>query len=228
MSTTVTAVPLSISTAYLLTGTHAVLVDAGGPGDDGRVRAALASHDLQPADLALVVLTHGHTDHTGVLPMLAAAGVPIAVGHGDEELLQRGRNGVLPATGPAGLLMKPLIRRTVVEPARPDVVVHDHLDLRGYGVDADVERVGGHTPGSVVVRAAADVLVGDLVRGGFAAGRIRPGHPLRHYYTEDAPGVRRALDAELHAQPQRLLPGHGGPLAAADVRRRLDRIAPTR
>lgn len=226
MSTTVTPIPLSISTAYLLVGDRPVLVDAGGPGDDERVRAALVQHDLQPADLALVVLTHGHTDHTGVLPMLAAAGVPIAVGQGDEDLVRSGHNGVLPPTGPAGRLLLPFVRRTVCEPARPDVVIADRLDLQTYGVDALVERVGGHTPGSAVVRTGHDVLVGDLVRGGFAAGRIRPGHPLRHYYLEDPAATRRALDTELAPGVERLLPGHGGPLAASDVRRRLEKVAP--
>ena len=228
MNTTVTAIPLSISTAYLLVGERPLLVDAGGPGDEDRVRDALARQGLQPSDLALVVLTHGHTDHTGVLAMLHGAGVPIAVGRGDEELVRRGRNGSLPVTGPAGLMLLPFVRRTVVEPAEPDIVIEDRLDLRGYGVDAEAERVGGHTPGSLLVRAGTDVFVGDLVRGGFAAGRIRPGHPLRHFYMEDFASARRGLETAMHANPVQLLPGHGGPLAAADVRRRLNRVAPRR
>jgi hydroxyacylglutathione hydrolase len=158
--------------------------------------------------------------------VLAAAGVPIVVGVGDAHLLRAGRNAALPATGPAGALLRPLIRRLICAPVEPDATVESDLSLADYGVDAHVRVVGGHTPGSCVVRAGEDVVVGDLVRGGFAAGRIRPGHPLRHYFTEDPAGARRALDAELDHRPRRLLTGHGGPLDAHDVRRRLDRVAP--
>ncbi|MBK3575250.1 hypothetical protein JHN63_15800 [Streptomyces sp. MBT65] len=81
----------------------------------------------------------------------------------------------------------------------------------------------GHTPRSLVVRVGDDILVVDLVRGGV----LRPKSPKRHFFTEDAAGVRRALTTELDRRPRRLLPGHGGPLDADETRRRLDTVAPS-
>jgi hypothetical protein len=65
-----------------------------------------------------------------------------------------------------------------------------------------------------------DAVVGDLVRAGFAFGRIRPHHPLRHYFAEDVAGVRRGLDFVLDHDPQQLYVGHGGPNVCADHVRR--------
>ncbi len=115
-----------------------------------------------------------------------------------------------------------MVLRAKARPVEADILVEDEFDLSPYGVDAHAERFGGHTPGSLVVRVGDDTLVGDLVRGGV----LRPRSPKRHFFTEDAAGVRRALMTELDRRPQRLLPGHGGPLDADETRRRLDKVAP--
>ncbi len=61
------------------------------------LEAALAAHGLAPADLALAAVSHLHLDHSGGIPTLAAAGVPVAV-HRDELAFARsGRPG--PADG---------------------------------------------------------------------------------------------------------------------------------
>lgn len=51
------------------------------PGDP--VATGLAEFGLQPADLTLAAVSHLHVDHSGGIPSLAAAGVPIAI-HRDE------------------------------------------------------------------------------------------------------------------------------------------------
>ena len=221
-TTTVTPLSMGNSNAYLLRGEQSVLVDAGGPEDGDRLRDALSALGLKPRDIALVLLTHGHNDHSGTAAMFADEGVSIAVGLGDEQLLRTGRIGVLPISHPAGVLLRPLVLRAKARPVEADILVEGKFDLSPYGVDAQAERFGGHTPGSLVVRVGDDTLVGDLVRGGI----LRRQSPKRHFFTEDAAGVRRALTTELDHHPRRLLPGHGGPLDADETRRRLDKVAP--
>jgi glyoxylase-like metal-dependent hydrolase (beta-lactamase superfamily II) len=71
--------------------------------------------------------------------------------------------------------------------------------------------VPGHTAGScVVLLDDSDAVVGDLLRAGFAFGRIRRHHPLEHYFAEDVAGVRRALDLVLDHDPRQLYVGRGG------------------
>jgi hydroxyacylglutathione hydrolase len=224
----VVPLPLSISNAYLLVGDRPVLVDAGKPGEEEKLLDSLHQHGIAPSDLALVALTHGHTDHTGAVNAVSRAGVPIAIGAADAGLLERGVNEQLPITGSAGRVLRPFITRMTFAGASPQVLVREPLRLDPYGVRAAMVPVPGHTAGScVVLLDDGDAIVGDLVRGGFAFARIRPHHPVRHFFAEDVAGVRRGLDLVLEHDPQQLYVGHGGPnVYAAEVRRRLDSIAP--
>lgn len=47
--------------------------------DGDPVTTALAVHGLQPADLTMAAVSHLHVDHSGGIPTLARAGVPIAI-----------------------------------------------------------------------------------------------------------------------------------------------------
>jgi glyoxylase-like metal-dependent hydrolase (beta-lactamase superfamily II) len=222
--------PLGVSNAYLLFGDRPILVDAGMPGDEDRLIDSLHQHGVAPADLGLVVLTHGHTDHCGAVSAVSRAGVPIAIGADDAGLLESGVNGRLPITQFAGRVLRPLVRRMTFDGASPQILVSEPMRLDPYGLGATVVPVSGHTPGScVVLLDGGDAVVGDLCRGGFAYGRIRPHHPLRHFFAEDVAGVRRGLDLVLEHEPPQLYVGHGGPnVATAAVRRRLNSIAPPR
>jgi hypothetical protein len=81
-SVSVRIVPLrlSISNAYLLLGDRPVLVDTGRPGVEQRLLDSLDQHGIAPAGLALVVLTHGHTDHAGAVEF-PFRGISLALGH---------------------------------------------------------------------------------------------------------------------------------------------------
>jgi glyoxylase-like metal-dependent hydrolase (beta-lactamase superfamily II) len=220
--------PLSISNAYLLLGDRPILVDAGMPGEEDKLIDSLHQHGVAPADLGLVVLTHGHTDHTGAVNAISRAGVPIAIGADDAGLLERGVNGPLPITGFAGRVLQPIVRRMTFGGASPQILVTAPLRLDDYGIGATIVPVPGHTPGScMVLLDDGDAVVGDLLRGGFIYGRIRPHHPLRHFFAEDVASVRRALDLVLEQEPPELYVGHGGPnVSTAAVRRHLNSIAP--
>lgn len=205
-----------------------VLIDAGMPGEEERLIEALRLHGIAPSDISLVVLTHGHTDHAGSVNAVARAGVPIAIGAEDAGMLESGKNGPLRIATFPGRALRPFISRMTFAGAAPQVSVRDPLRLDAYGIGAAMVPVAGHTGGScVVLLDDGDAVVGDLLRGGFAYGRIRPQRPLRHFFAEDVSGVRRAMDLVMQHEPQRLYVGHGGPAVhAADVRRRLDSIAP--
>lgn len=52
-------------TVTLVRGEPNVVVDTGDPWQRNEILDALASHDLDPADIQVVVNTHGHLDHVG-------------------------------------------------------------------------------------------------------------------------------------------------------------------
>jgi N-acyl homoserine lactone hydrolase len=53
--------------------------------------AALATVSLEVSDLSLAVISHLHLDHSGGIPLLAEAGVPVAIQRSELEFARSGR-----------------------------------------------------------------------------------------------------------------------------------------
>jgi glyoxylase-like metal-dependent hydrolase (beta-lactamase superfamily II) len=158
------------SNAYLLVGDRVVLVDAGSPGDEAAILAALAALGRGAGEPAAIVLTHGHADHAGAAAAIrAATEAPILLAAGDLAMAAAGRNVPLVPTGLEARLVKPFVPQAF-PPFAPDEVLDGPRDLAAFGVAATARPLGGHTRGSAIVElAGGDVLVGDLVRGGDSA-----------------------------------------------------------
>jgi glyoxylase-like metal-dependent hydrolase (beta-lactamase superfamily II) len=85
----------------------------------------------------------------------------------------------------------------------------------------------GHTAGSVsVLTAAGEAIVGDLLMGGFAGGKLLPHHPTLHYFAEDLPTLRASVRRLLGHAPRRIFVGHGGPLRAGAVSKQFGECPP--
>lgn len=166
----------AISNCYLLLGDKPVLVDTGAPGDLPRILAALKQHQIEPRQLALILLTHGHSDHAGnAAELRTRSGRPVALHAGDAPLTRRGENGVLAASDPLGRLIRPFVDENF-QAFDPDIVFRETFSLEPYGVRGKVLPTPGHTPGSVsVVLASGEALIGDVLRGSMMwPNRARP------------------------------------------------------
>src|SRR5436305_1860705 len=78
-ATMLTRIRLRFSSAYLVRGDRPVLVDTGGPGEVEKLLAALRKAGVDPRDLSLILLTHGHAYHAGnaaALQRMTGAPVP--------------------------------------------------------------------------------------------------------------------------------------------------------
>lgn len=77
---------------YVIDGPEPALIDCGPPTRDGEeaLRAGLRALRLRPSDLAQIVLTHHHADHSGGLSWLRGeTGAPL-LGHAANDLWLRG------------------------------------------------------------------------------------------------------------------------------------------
>jgi glyoxylase-like metal-dependent hydrolase (beta-lactamase superfamily II) len=218
----ITRIPLRLSSAYLLRGRGAVLVDTGCPGEEDRLLWAVARAGVDPARLSLVLCTHGHGDHAGGAAGVARrTGAPVAVHAADAAMLRRGRNDPLVPRGVEARLVK-LFADVDPRAHEPEIIVSGVLDLGPFGIDALAEPVPGHTPGSLVVRTSGgDVIAGDLLRGGVLGGAVAARRPLPHYFSDRPAAVGPALARLATAGARTLHLGHGGPVA---VRRAVERF----
>ncbi|WP_406164440.1 MBL fold metallo-hydrolase [Streptomyces sp. NBC_00996] len=203
--------------AYLLLGRHPVIVDAGTPGSGRRITEQVAAHGLDPEDVRLVVVTHGHIDHFGSAAELRRlTGAPIAAHAADLGPYRTGRvrEPYLP-TGPMGRLMarNPKLHEQA-EPFEPDILVRGATGLADFGVDARIIPTPGHTAGSVsVLTDDGDLVAGDLIANSFM-GLIK-GRPANPPFHDDPLANLASLRAMLDLKPTRLYVGHGTPLDPA-------------
>ncbi|MEU4492230.1 MBL fold metallo-hydrolase [Streptomyces sp. NPDC023998] len=220
--------------AYLLLGRRPVIVDAGMPGSARTIYDQVARHGVDPTDIALIVITHGHIDHFGSAAKLhRLTGAPVAGHVADLEPFRTGRarEPYLP-TGPMGRFLdrnKNLHVQT--DPFEPDVLVRGETNLDDFGIAARIMPTPGHTAGSVsVLTDTGDLVAGDLIANSFMG--VIPGKPANPPFHDDPLRNLASLREMLALNPTRLHVGHGTALDPDRVRRwatrehrRLSRLA---
>ncbi|MER5855509.1 MBL fold metallo-hydrolase [Streptomyces sp900105245] len=207
--------------AYLLLGRRPVIVDAGTPGSGRKILDQITAHGVDPADVALIVITHGHIDHFGSAAELhRLTGAPVAGHMADLGPYRSGRarEPYLP-TGPMGRLMARNRKLHVgAEPVDPAVLIRGETGLEDYGLAARIMPTPGHTAGSVsVLTDDGDLVAGDLIAGSFMG--LVPGRPANPPFHDDPRQNLASLHEMLALDPIRLHVGHGTPLDPARVRR---------
>ncbi len=203
-----TVVPIS---AYLILGTPSpILVDTGMPFEadrhaksfhvftrtrEQRLDAALGRHDLTPADIGLLVLTHLHSDHTGGIAAFPAARIAI-----QRRELQYAAAPHFPASM--------YDRRDIARLVGP---VFERIDLLdGDRALADGVRAvwtGGHSPGhqqiEVELHSGLAIVTGDnaYLAEPSVTEQVPPG------YVTSIDETMRALE-QIRRQADHVLPMH--------------------
>jgi hydroxyacylglutathione hydrolase len=211
---------------YLLIGRRPVLVDCGMPSSGDRIWEGVTAAGVDPTDLEMIIVTHGHVDHFGAATELQArTGVPVAAHEADLPAYYAGHSDraqrqPIGAFGHLFTLTPP--PNEVTTPLYPDLVLTGEYRLEDHGIDARIIPTPGHTPGSVsVLLDQGDLIAGDMLTGGFlGALQYRPSYPPFH---DDADQALDSLQAALKMGPHTLHIGHGGPMPAASVQKWLDR-----
>jgi glyoxylase-like metal-dependent hydrolase (beta-lactamase superfamily II) len=198
------------------------VIDTGFPGHERLIRDGLAAIGRSVTDVAAIVITHAHADHTGAAGRLAAAsGAPVYVHPADHPLVRRPL--YLPWGGLLGNAWRPytagmighavghgLLRMRTVDtpvPARDG----DRLDAPG---SPRILHVPGHTPGDVVVHLPDKGVLfsGDaLVTRNLLTGSDGPPQVTSRRLNARYSDAFRALDRLRGLGPVVLLPGHGRP-----------------
>lgn len=233
----VACLPLTIENVYFVgaRGRPWVLVDAGTPGQQGRIRAAAQERYGADARPEAIVLTHGHPDHSGSARALAEAwGVPVYARTLELPYLT-GRSKYPPGDPTVGGALAMLTRifpsnvpdlSVVVQPLPEHGVVPGLPDWKWLDTP-------GHAPGHVSFFRPEDktLLVGDA----FATVNMDslpslltkkpeislPPPPI----TCDWPAADRSVQLLAGLNPAAVGCGHGRPLTGPHVAPDLNRFA---
>jgi len=205
--------------AYLLMGAHPVLVDTGIAGSSDHILAALAREGYVPRDLALIVLTHGHLDHTGCVRELSErCDAPVAVHTGDAAHIRAGTSAPVMGRSALGKLLASVTLRSDEMAAshhtgfEPDVMLGGGESLEAWGVDATVLHTPGHTDGSIsILLDGGEVLVGDLLSRAF----LRRGTPAPGMFAVDSEAMDASIRRVLGLTPSLTYASHSRPFSLA-------------
>ncbi|MGC9335508.1 MAG: MBL fold metallo-hydrolase [Anaerolineae bacterium] len=208
---------------YLLQGAQGtVLIDPGPPGATATVIARAKHAGVQPGDIRLIFVTHGHLDHYGAAAEVQSwCGAPVAAYPGEPEFSQDRRNALPPAQTLRGslvrwfyLLLSPLAR---FAPLEAQVLLRDGQDLSEYGVEGRTVLLPGHSPGSLgIISDDGDLFVGDLF-----VNYTVPSQPM---YLSDRQAWQHSHERARALRPRTVYVGHGEPFPGDG----LDHIHPAR
>ena len=213
-----------------------VLIDAGLPGMTGMIVGAAEKRFARNARPAAIIMTHGHSDHSGSLRELAERwDVPIYA-HPNETPYLDGREAY-PAPDPTvggGLmsLMSPLFPRGPIDVSRW---------LRPLPSEGTVPGMPGwrwiatpgHTPGHIslwrdddLTLIAGDAFITTTQESAYAVLTQRTelhGPPM--YYTPDWPSAHASVQRLAALEPALVVTGHGRAMEGQEMRDALYRLA---
>lgn len=220
MKVTITAVSLGFCQCYILRGNGVIVVDAGAPGKGALLLHALRAQSLQPEDVKLVVLTHGHWDHVGsAAEIKAATGAKLAMHRAEVPWLQNSLKPLSPGVTVWGKVLaamhRPFMPLIDVPAASVDIVLDDHpYPLQEYGIPGQIIHSPGHSPGSVsLLLDSGEAFVGDLAMNRLPL-RLSPGLPI---FADDRDAVRASWKKLLERGAEVIYPAHGNPFLSSVI-----------
>jgi glyoxylase-like metal-dependent hydrolase (beta-lactamase superfamily II) len=166
---------LGVGRAYLYReADRLTLIDTGLAGSAERIVAEIERAGRRPEELAQIVITHHHSDHTGSLADLQQRTGATTLAHSLDAPIVRGERPP-PEPKPTGgwALAMPLARRGARPPRGAavdrELADGDEIDLDG---GAKVMHVPGHTMGSIALYLPARKLLfsGDAAQSAFGLG----------------------------------------------------------
>lgn len=197
------------------------MIDAGIPGMERTFLGGLASAGVQPQEIRLLVITHGHLDHIGLASVIKKrSGAEVAIHWLERDWLESCRWPIPPGRTWLGKIVSWVAKRMPpisVAPTNADILFGDSgMSLEGFGIPGRVIHTPGHTRGSVsVLLESGVVFVGDLAMSACFM-RLRPGLPI---FAEDIALASQSLEKLLELGAKTIYPAHGRPFSA-DVFRR--------
>ena len=221
MSPEIQTIQVGVTSCYLIRGESGwVLVDCGSPGSLKKILRNLQDRAISPADIKLIVHTHGHFDHCGSADAVRqATGAKVLIHAKDLVFMEKCLNAFPGSITLWGKILRAMVKVFYIPTFRrqgthADIVLgDDEFSLRPYGIAGRVVHSPGHTSGSVsVLLDSGEAFVGDLAFNG-PPFCLKP----RMVFENDVEEVRRTWKNLLGRGIKTVYPSHGKPFPADKV-----------
>ncbi|MBF0548196.1 MAG: MBL fold metallo-hydrolase [Candidatus Riflebacteria bacterium] len=216
MSEKIIPVPLGMVSAFAIVGKEVILVDSGMPEHGPVILDKLASENIKPEDIKLIVITHGHMDHFGGARFLKEkTGAKILIHSQDALALKNGFSGFPRSFNLVGAFISALVRTfrwlmsfvkapPVPSGVEPDITIDGEYDLKEFGIEGRIIPTPGHTPGAIsVLLKQGDIFVGDLI-GSF----LKKNQPTLPLWGNSEKQIRQSVKKVMGLCPSMVYPSH--------------------
>ena len=111
MSVQIHSISFGFVSVFLLKGEKNILIDAGTPGQMTRFLKGLEMIDIQPDEIDLLLLTHGHFDHIGLAKeIVEISGAQIAIHLREKDWVESGISPIPPGVTSWGKFLMSLMK----------------------------------------------------------------------------------------------------------------------
>jgi hydroxyacylglutathione hydrolase len=211
---------VGINRCYIIEADGCIMVDTGPALSGHAIENWLRVIPINPQDVQLIVLTHGHADHVGAaLRVKKFTNAPIALHKNDKDMFENGKVDWPSAASTWGHILRFLLRPLKFifhfSGLKVDVVIGDEgLSLVEYGIPGKIIHTPGHTPGSVsVLLTTGDAFVGCMTHNNLPF-RLKPGLPI---FAEDIPKLKESWRILLDEGARTIHPGHGNSFPSSEI-----------
>ena len=228
MNVDIITIPLGFGQCYVLKGDGVIAIDAGEPKKGIAFANALEAAEINPQDVNLVVLTHGHWDHIGsAMEIKSLTGAVLTMHRSEVHWLENSLTPLSPGVTPWGkvftALHKVFMPFIKIPKAKVDLVLGDEgLSLVDFGIPGRIVYTPGHSSGSVsVLLDTGEAFVGDLAMNRFPL-RLSPGLPI---FADDPAAVVSSWKMLIKLGASTVYPAHGRAFPIAVIEKAIFRAA---
>jgi glyoxylase-like metal-dependent hydrolase (beta-lactamase superfamily II) len=213
-----------MSNGFFVKDQGLIAVDCGSELGRDLFLEVCAENNIAPADIRLLVVSHGHVDHfVNMDEMKTATGAPIMCHKNAERSL---REAIYPDVRPRNLLGDYIISQRdpeqnpvpVLHPMEPDLVVEGTVDLRPWGIAGRLVETFGHSDSCMsLILDSGQAIVGDLL-----VEDPRDGSASVAYFccSDDIAAVNEQVFASVEYlldNAHIFYSGHGGPFTRDEI-----------
>lgn len=224
MKTEIHRLSLGSTNCYLIKEEGLVLVDGGFPNKGEEFLKELKDLSIDPRDVSLILLTHGHWDHIGSTNELKRlTGCEVAINQREKNWVEQALKPLPPGITLWGKIFIVILKMYMPLVNFPgttvDLVLEDEeFSLESYGIHGKILHTPGHTSGSMsLLLDSGDAFVGCMAMEGLPF-RLGPGLPI---FAEDIGALKESWRLLINRGAKWIYPAHGKPFKAQVMERLL-------
>lgn len=221
-------IAVGICNCFLLRGDRTILIDGGAMGGFAAFQRQLSELKVDPKEIELILLTHGHWDHiTCLADIQKLTGAKIAVHKQDQFMVETGEPPFPDGVTPYGKMMAWSAKRILnphLTPLKVDTIIPDAgMSLKEFGIPGEVVYTPGHSQGHVsILLETGDAIIGDMAMNDWYL-RLTPGLPVL------ADDINRVVESWKKILPmgiKKIHPAHGRAFDVSIIQKEIANFKP--